>query len=181
MNAPLWEQQELNKAHKRQERDTEAFRDTGVRVPEPVLGQSDLEYGQESCRMFKRTFLPQNHELYKVNYRGLKTVETLDPFEAQLVPACVQQATDPNCVARTVDPGELREIKTRNPYTNQVDAIRFVGHWNDASESQDSFVKDQGYGHRPGRRVRIRNPTDDPGWFPKEYPSVWMSGRVVAA
>jgi hypothetical protein len=156
-------------------------RNTGVRVPEPVLGQSDLEYGQESCRMFKRTFLPQNHELYKVNYRGLKTVETLDPFEAQLVPACVQQAIDPNCVARTVDPGELREIKTRNPYTNQVDAIRFVGHWNDASESQDSFVKDQGYGHGPGRRVRIRNPTDDPGWFPKEYPSVWMSGRVVAA
>jgi hypothetical protein len=63
MNAPLWEQQELNKAHKRQERDTEAFRDTGVRVPEPVLGQSDLEYGQESCRMFKRTFLPQNWAL----------------------------------------------------------------------------------------------------------------------
>src|ERR1700758_3348537 len=151
MNAPLWEQQELNKAHKRQERDTEipAFVCQSLCWDKVILSMGKNPVACSSAHSCRRI------ELYKVNYRGLKTVETLDPFEAQLVPACVQQTTDPNCVARTVDPGELREIKTRNPYTNQVDAIRFVGHWNDASESQDSFVKDQGYGHGPGRRVRI--------------------------
>jgi hypothetical protein len=151
------------------------LRDVGATAQPFIPGQHALDYARESCRTFKHTFLPQNHELYKVNWRGLPT-DALQALVPQLMDACKKEAENP----RTVPSGEFRAIKTHNPYTGRVDAIKYVGSV-DAQGEQDCFVKHPEYGHRPGRLARIRNPTTDPGWFPKEVPSVWMSGRVQAA
>jgi hypothetical protein len=64
------EQDHFNAARKYQSYYDEALRDIGGRVPEPILGQTVNDYRRESLRTFKRVFLSQNDELYKVNYRG---------------------------------------------------------------------------------------------------------------
>jgi hypothetical protein len=66
-------------------------------------------------------------------------------------------------------------------YTDRVDAIHFIGHWDAASQSERSFCADPAYGFRPGRVAKIRTPDTHPGWFPKEIPSVWMSGNAKVA
>jgi hypothetical protein len=112
------------------------LREVGGRAPQPILGQSATRYRKETCRAFKRNFLPPNHELYQVNYRGLKT-DSLAALEPQLLQACVAEANNPN----TVPPGEFRKIEVRNQY-GQLQMTKFIG--------PESFVKAMG---RPGRRV----------------------------
>ena len=166
------EQQYFNACRQWQAHYSEALRDVGGSVPEPIIGQHPNDYRRECCRLFKRTFLPQTHELYRVNYRGLKS-DVLEPLEQQLLDASVQHATNPQTLG--VLPGEYKQVKTHNPYTGAVDAIKFIGHWDPATQSEDCFVKFMG---RPGRLAKIRTPDTHPGWFPKEVPSVWLSGRV---
>jgi hypothetical protein len=84
----------------------------------------------------KRTFLPQNHELYQIQCRALPA-DALNPLEAQLLQACVVEAYNPI----HVPPGELRTIEELDEY-GKLKTIRWIG--------QESFVKQMG---RPGRRV----------------------------
>jgi hypothetical protein len=49
----------------------ETLRNIGMRAPQPVLGQTCNDYRRETLRTIKRTFLPQNHELYQVQMRRL--------------------------------------------------------------------------------------------------------------
>lgn len=114
----------------------DALRKVGVRAPQPVLGQSVNDYRRETCRMLKRQFLPEAHELYKVNYRGLRA-DVLKALEPQLLAACVEAAND----ASTVEPGQLRKIEEHDEY-GALKMIKFVG--------PVSFVRGM---MRPGRRV----------------------------
>jgi hypothetical protein len=110
----------------------------GWRAPQPVVGQSVNEYRTETLRTLKRTFLPQNHELYCINYRGLKNDSAaLRALEPQLLREVVVQAQNPANVPR----GEIREIKEYDRSGN-IASSRFIG--------QESFVKAM---TRPGRRV----------------------------
>jgi hypothetical protein len=120
------------------------LRDVGGRVPPRTIGQTLGSYRRESCRQFKRTFLPQNHPLYGVQWRGLRN-DALDTLEPQLLQACVEEANNPN----TVPPGEFRKIEVRNPY-GQLQMTKFIG--------PEHFCKAMG---RPGRRVvKFREVTD---------------------
>jgi hypothetical protein len=126
----------------------------GVRVPPPVLGQSVNEYRCEMLRQLKRTFLPQNNEYYRLNYRGLKNdsaaLNALEPLALQEI---LVQAQNPMNVPK----GEIREIKEYDRDGRHI-ASRFIG--------QDSFVK---FMSRPGRRVLSFNtptgPIDSSGRF----------------
>jgi hypothetical protein len=108
------------------------------RIPAPVFGQSVNEYRCEVLRLLKRTFLPQNHELYRINYRGLRNDNAaLAALEPQLLREVVVQANNPMNVPK----GEIREIKEFDR-TGTLMSSRFIG--------QECFVKSMG---RPGRRV----------------------------
>jgi hypothetical protein len=114
----------------------DTLRKVGMKAPEPVLGQTVNDYRRETLRNLKRTFLPQNHDLYQVQYRQLKS-DALQVFEPQLLQACVAEANNP----AHVPPGELRKVEELDEY-GKLKTIRWVG--------QESFVKAMG---RPGRRV----------------------------
>jgi hypothetical protein len=110
----------------------------GVRIPPPVLGQSVNEYRCETLRMLKRSFLPQNNEYYRVNYRGLKNDSAaLNALEPLALAEVLAQAKNPANVPR----GEIREIKEYDQ-TGTLKSSKFIG--------QESFVKAM---NRPGRRV----------------------------
>lgn len=158
------EQEYLNACRQWQAHYTEALRDVSASVPQPVIGQHPNDYRRESLRTFKRTFLPQGHELAQVNYRGLDS-DALQVFEPQLLAACVQHATDPQTLG--VQPGEYRQVKVHNPYTGAVDAIKFIGHWDPAARSEDCFVKYMG---RPGRHVKSFRDDKEQRPIIKEYP-----------
>ena len=114
----------------------ETLRNVGVRAPQPVLGDTVNHYRRETLRNLKRTFLPQNHPLYEVQFRELKA-DALQVLEPQLLKAVVVEANNP-C---HVEPGQLKKIERLDQY-GQVKTIDWVG--------QESFVKAMG---RPGRRV----------------------------
>src|SRR5262249_15658584 len=126
----------------------EALRRVGARAPTPLLGQTSNDYRRETLRQFKRTFLPEAHDLYKVNHRGLKA-DALEVFEPQLLQACVVEANNPAHVPR----GELRKIEEHDQY-GQVKTIKWIG--------QESFVKAMGI---PGRCMRFFNERTGE-WFP---------------
>jgi hypothetical protein len=65
------EQEHFHAARQWQERADAALSSIGIRAPAPVLGQTARHYCREFGRMIKRTCLPQNHEFYKINWRGL--------------------------------------------------------------------------------------------------------------
>ena len=130
------EQEHFNAARKFQEFYDNTLRKVGMRAPQPTLGQTVNDYRRETLRTLKRTLLPQVHELYKVNYRGLPA-DVLNPFEAQLLSAVVVEANNPI----HVPVGELRKIEELDEY-GKLKTIKWVG--------QESFVKQMG---RPGRRV----------------------------
>jgi hypothetical protein len=114
-------QQHFDAARKFQEYYDETLRDIGARAPEPVLGETVNNYRRETLRTIKRTFLPQNHDLYKVNYRGLKA-DALDVFEPQLLATAKVEAFNP----ATVKPGEYREIIKRDPRNGYAEH-QFIG------------------------------------------------------
>jgi hypothetical protein len=148
------EQQHFAAARQYQAYYDEALRNVGVRVPGPVLGQTCNDFRRETCRHLKRTFLPQIHDLYKVNYRGLEA-DTLAIFEPQLLQACVTEANNP----AHLQPGEIRKVE-RLDETGRVRCIDWIG--------QESFVRAMG---RPGRRVvsfrTPQGPVNANGIFPR--------------
>jgi hypothetical protein len=129
------------------------LRQVGTRAPSPKIGQSVNDYRRETLRQLKRTFLPQNHPLYAVQYRALKA-DALPVFEQQLLPAVVKEAVNPAHLA----PGELKKIE-RMDETGRVRCIDWIG--------QDSFVKQM---TRPGRRVvKFLAPADGAGRAIREF------------
>src|SRR5262245_66398115 len=129
-------EQHFNVARSYQEFYDNTLRQVGMRAPQPVLGQTTNNYRRETLRTIKRTFLPQNHQLYKIQYRSLPA-DILTNFETDLLNAAVVEANNPANVPR----GELKKIEELDEY-GALRSIRFVG--------QESFVKQMG---RPGRRV----------------------------
>jgi hypothetical protein len=101
-------------------RPNEALRNIGARAPQPTLGQSVNDYRRETLRTIKRTFL-QNHELGKINCRGLAS-DALGVFEPQLLAAAKVEAFNPASVA----PGEFRMITKRDPNNGQ-EVRDFIG------------------------------------------------------
>ena len=131
------EQQHFDAARRFQEYYDETLRKIGARAPQPVLGTTVNDYRRETLRNLKRTFLPQNHDLYQVQFRQLPA-DVLQVFEPQLLNACVVECNNP----AHVPPGELRKVEEIDPY-GQVKTINWIG--------RESFVKAMG---RPGRRVK---------------------------
>jgi hypothetical protein len=130
-------EQHFNAARKFQEYYDSALRKVGMRAPEPVLNQTVNDYRRETLRNLKRTFLPQNHDLYQVQFRQLES-DALQVLEPQLLNACVVEAYNPH----HVPVGELRKVEELDEY-GKLKTIRWIG--------QESFVKQMG---RPGRRVK---------------------------
>lgn len=129
------------------------LRQIGTRAPAPSLGMSVNNYRRETLRQLKRTFLPQNHPLYQVQFRDLKA-DALPVFEQQLLPAVVQEANNP----AHVPPGQLKKIERFDEY-GKVKCIDFIG--------QQSFVRDM---MRPGRKVvRFMAPADAHGRAIREF------------
>jgi hypothetical protein len=114
-------QQHFDAARKYQEYYSEAVRDVGVRIPEPVLGQTVNDYRRETLRHLKREFLPKTHLLYGVQFRSLEA-DALNVFEPQLLKAVPPARLDPN----TVTPGEFRMITKRDPNNGQ-EIRTFIG------------------------------------------------------
>jgi hypothetical protein len=129
-------EEHLSASLKFQEYYDETLRNVGVRAPQPVLGDTVNHYRRETLRNLKRTFLPQTHPLYEVQFRELKA-DALGILEPQLLKAVVVEANNP-C---HVEQGQLKKIERLDQY-GQVKTIDWIG--------QESFVKAMG---RPGRRV----------------------------
>jgi hypothetical protein len=130
-----------------------ALRQVGARAPQPTLGVSVNDYRREVLRQLKRTFLPQNHDLYQVQYRALKA-DAIEALEPQLLQAVVKEANNPMHVER----GSLKKIEELDEF-GKLKMIRFVG--------QESFVKQM---MRPGRRVvRFMAPADGAGRAIREF------------
>ena len=122
-------------ARRWQEHYQKEVEDIGLRVPSPVLGQTTNNYRREMMRLLKQTFIPQTHDLYKVQMRSLPD-DVLQGFEQMLLPACRTEAFNP----LTVPKGEIREVVRTD--ANGLKVRHFIG--------QESFVRQMG---RPGRRV----------------------------
>jgi hypothetical protein len=125
----------FDNARKWQEHYQKEVEDIGLRVPSPVLGQTTNNYRREIMRLLKKTFIPQTHDLYKVQMRQLPD-DVLAGFEQMLLPACRTEAFNPATVPR----GEIREIVKTD--ANGLKVRHFIG--------QDHFTK---FMMRPGRRV----------------------------
>jgi hypothetical protein len=138
-------EQHFQAARRYQEYFDSALRDVGMRAPQPVLGQTVNDYRRETLRTLKHTFLPQNHQFYKIQMRRLPS-DALDGFEPQVLRACVAAANDPSHLA----PGEIRAIN-RLDETGRVKWIDFIG--------QQSFVRAM---TRPGRKVVSFNTPNGP-------------------
>src|SRR6516162_499902 len=128
-------QQHFDAARRWQEHYQAQVEDLGCNIPPPTLGQSTNDYRREMMRLLKQTFIPQTHDLYKVQMRQLPD-DVLAGFEQMLLPAVKVEAFNP----LTVPKGEIREVVRTD--ANGLKVRHFIG--------QDSFVKFMG---RPGRRV----------------------------
>ena len=129
-------EQHFDAARKFQAYYDDTLRKVGMRAPQPVLGETVNHYRRETLRNLKRTFLPQNHDLYQVQFRQLPA-DVLQVFEPQLLQACVVEAYNP----QHVPVGELRKIGELDEY-GKLKTIKWIG--------RESFVKAM---ERPGRRV----------------------------
>jgi hypothetical protein len=123
----------------------DVLRTVGRRAPEPTLGQRCDDYRREALRMMKQTYLPRNHELFRVQMRALPD-DALNVIEPQVLAAVPIEANNPIHVPF----GELKKIEEVDPY-GQVKQIKFIG--------QQSFVAQMG---RPGRRVVSFNTPNGP-------------------
>jgi hypothetical protein len=141
------DQQHFDAARQFQAYYDETLRRVGAHAPQPTLGQSVNDYRRETLRNLKRTFLPEAHPLYEVQYRTLRS-DALAALEPQLLAAVVSEANNP----QHVPPGELKKIERLDEY-GKVRCVEFVG--------QESFVKQM---TRPGRRVvKFLAPSDSYG------------------
>jgi hypothetical protein len=147
------DQQHFDASRQFQEYYDSTLRKVGTRAPAPSLGMSVNDYRRETLRTLKRTFLPQNHPLYEVQYRGLRS-DALGVFEQQLLKAVETEAVNP----AHVPPGELRKIERMDEY-GKVKCIDWIG--------QESFVRQM---MRPGRKVvRFLAPVDGAGRAIREF------------
>ena len=147
------DQQHFAAARQFQEYYDLTLREIGTNAPAPSLGMSVNDYRRETLRQLKRTFLPQNHDLYKVQYRDLRS-DALDVFEPQLLKAVKREAINPKNFA----PGEIRLVPWVDPQTGRKEN-RFYG--------QEFFVKQM---MRPGRRVvKFLAPADSHGRAIREF------------
>jgi hypothetical protein len=146
-------QQHFDAARQFQSYYDDTLRQVGTRAPPPLMNQSVNDYRRETLRSLKRTFLPQNHDLYKVQYRTLAD-DALNVFEPQLLQAVAKEAVNP----AHVPPGELKKIERFDEY-GKVKCIDWIG--------QESFVKQM---MRPGRRVtKFLAPADGAGRAIREF------------
>jgi hypothetical protein len=111
--------------------------DIGFEAPTPKANQTGGNYRRSSLQHFADRFLPQLHDFAKMNYLEMP-YDVLKIFEPQVLKACVDEYHNPN----NVPLGEIRAVPKRDPLTNTVSAIDYVG--------RESFVKQMG---RAGRRV----------------------------
>ena len=79
-------EEHLSACLKFQEFYDDTLRKVGMRAPQPVLGTTVNDYRRETLRNLKRTFLPQTHPLYEVQFRQLKA-DALSILEPQLLQA----------------------------------------------------------------------------------------------
>jgi hypothetical protein len=128
-------QQHFDASRRWQEHYQREVEDIGLNIPPPTLGQTTNQYRREMMRLLKQTFLPQSHDLYRVQMRALPD-DVLAGFEQMLLPACKVEAFNP----LTVPKGEMREVVKTD--ANGLKVRHFIG--------QESFVRAMG---RPGRRV----------------------------
>ena len=103
------EQQHFDAARKFQAFYDETLRKIGARAPQPILGETVNHYRRETLRNLKRTFLPQNHDLYQVQFRQLPA-DVLQVFEPQLLQACVDWIGRESFVKQMGRPG--RRVKS---------------------------------------------------------------------
>ena len=129
------EQEHFNACRQFQEYYDETLSKIGSKAPAPFPGQKVNNYRKEVLRILKRTFLPQNHELYQIQMRSLEP-DVLDVFEPQVLKAVEKEAVNPE----NFPPGEIRPIQ--KTYKDGQKYIDYYG--------QHSFVRDM---MRPGRRV----------------------------
>ena len=66
------DQDHFNRCREFQEYYDQALQRVGAKAPAPLLGQKVNDYRRETLRQLKRTFLPQNHELYQIQMRSLE-------------------------------------------------------------------------------------------------------------
>jgi hypothetical protein len=140
-------QEHFNAARRFQEYYDRTLSKVGTSAPAPKLGQSVNDYRRETMRQLKRVFLPQNHDLYRVQYRDLRA-DALDAIEPQLLKTVEVEAVNPANFA----PGELRLV----PKIDQQTGLK-TNNW----YGQESFVRLPNFGcetqalggYRPGRRV----------------------------
>jgi hypothetical protein len=111
-------QQQALRTH--QARFDEVLRKVGMRAPEPVMGQSELDYQRELLRLCKVTFL-RNHELNKVNMRGLMA-DGVRAFTPQVLDAVVTEAFNP-C---NIPEGQIVSRETLDDF-GQLKVIKWVG------------------------------------------------------
>jgi hypothetical protein len=160
MNAPLWEQSQLNKCRQKHAYYDEELRDFGARPPEPTLGQSKRGYQRKALSTIQRSGIPQINKLSQIDLYELDGT-TIDALEPQIVQAYKDHAEDPSAT------GVFRQITKRNPY-GQVTEYRFIGPWTGKSyvshyekdeygvpkpvfkQDQECFIKGM---NRPGRRI----------------------------
>jgi hypothetical protein len=156
------QQEHLENINRYREYYNRELNDIGFEAPTPKADQKSGNYRRTALQHFADRFLPQYHELAKVNYLDIP-YDILKVFEPQLLKACVVEYQNPN----NVPPGELREIKKKDGF-GHLQAINYIG--------QDWFGRLHNFGvktdkfnwlggHRPGRVGRIRNPDRDRGWF----------------
>jgi hypothetical protein len=122
----------------------DTLRKVGRRARQPVLGESVGDYRRESLRDMKMAFLPQNHELYRVQMRRLND-DALGAIEPMVLAAVPIEANNP----AHVPPGELRKVEELDDF-GKLKTIRFIG---------ESFIKSF---TRPGRRVISFNTPNGP-------------------
>ena len=111
--------QHFDAARKFQAYYDETLRKVGMRAPEPTLGQTVNDYRRETLRTLKRTFLPQVHDLYQVQFRELKA-DALGVLEPQLLDAVVVEANNPVHVPL----GELRKVEELDEFARLIWAQR---------------------------------------------------------
>jgi hypothetical protein len=129
----------------------------GLRADAKPLSQSYNDYERSQLARVKRQ-LPDEHPLRSVKIWSLPS-DALDVLKPQIFDAVSKSAFHRSSVA----PGQIERREATDSNGHKV--INWIG--------EESFVKQMG---TPGRRARIRNPTDNPGWFPREVPSVWITG-----
>jgi hypothetical protein len=129
-----------------QSRADEALETWGLRARAPTLGEPLDDYRRDLLIQCKRQ-LPEDHELRRVQVRQLAD-DALPVFEQRILAECKASAMRPD----SVPPGELRRVETVDG--NGLKIVSWIGQ----RCFTDQFTQ-------PGRRVRIRSPATDPGWF----------------